>query len=175
MFDENNYSVIKELFQVFADEIQGVCLFNKKHEVAKVMKDDVLLEFHFGSRDEAQSFLFLTPIQLRNSNFYFKKKKELLTLDTQIKTITSCAVYTETQDDNTIHLLETIFNDIEYISYMEKLGRWKVECFDNTLMIRLKKSANPIIGQAMTCEELAQIYEFLKETKKTIEFYINRV
>ena len=181
MHSSYGFDTVKELFNTLANNINGTLLTSEKFEMMKVIKDDVMVEYQFGDQDDYFMFVCATPLNLGYRKFGFSNHKgvfdklaSVFTIGERVKSITDYYVYSD-DNENTIKLLEAVFNDYEYKECLVNLKNWTVEYENNTLIIYLQKNVEAIFGDKVTSEELLQIYEILKDTKKTIKFHMSRI
>ena len=181
MHNSYGFDTVKELFSELARNIDGTLLTSEKFEMMKVIKDDVMVEYQFGDQDDYFMFVFATPLNFGYRKFSISNHKRVLdklasifTIGDRVKSISDYYVYSD-ENENTIKLLEAVLNDFEYKDCLVNLKNWTIEYENNTLIVYLQKSVEAIFGDKVTSEELIQVYEILRDTKRTIEFHMNRI
>lgn len=168
---------VRELFTDFSNEINGITFLFDKPRVASVIKDDILLEYQFGSREEETCFLFACPLNIEELMFkVYPKGKFAVFVDLEkMKDIRDYTVFIF-EYDKSKQYLTALFNDYEYKSILnEYLGKWSIHYEKNTLVVRLKKGISPLFGTKVTVNDLLMGYKVILETKKVLEYFNRKI
>lgn len=168
---------VRTLLSEFSNKINAVAYLFDKPRIASVVKDDILLEYRFGSRDEEASFFFVCPLNIENLYFkiYPKGKLSFFVDLEKMSDIRDYAVFVS-EFDKSKQYLTSMFNDYEYKGILnDNLGKWSIHYEKNTLLVRLKKGVYPLFGTKVTVDDLISGYKVISETKKVIEYYNRKI